>query len=53
MRKIDYTLLAQLVKIETQKGGIAAETAERIARNFAQRAHVEKGSFLLACGLKL
>lgn len=52
MRKADYTLLASIIKIEIEKGGIFAQTAANIARNFAQRAHVDKLAFLNACGIK-
>lgn len=52
MKKVDYSLLAYLVKIEIVKGGIFAQTAERIARNFAQRAHVNGALFLIECGIK-
>jgi len=51
MRKIDYALLAQMVRAEIAKGGVAAQTAARIARALATRAHVDGPAFLTACGL--
>ena len=52
MRKSDYTLLATIIKCEIDKGGVFMQTAERIARNFALKAHVTGPIFLQACGLK-
>lgn len=60
MRKIDYTILVDIIAAELRTyralaGPAAAmrcETAERIARNFANRASVDRDAFLKACGIE-
>lgn len=61
MRKQDYSLLANLIKIELDlwrpmAGEYAkchVEFCEKLARGFAQNASVKKDDFLAACGIKL
>ena len=60
MRKIDYSILADVIALELKTyrplAGSAAsmrcDTAERIARNFANSASVNKAEFLKACGIE-
>ncbi|UZZ64574.1 hypothetical protein [Curvibacter phage PCA1] len=52
MKKIDYSLLAEIIRAEVVQGdALRADTAKRIALNFANRAHVNKSEFLAACGI--
>lgn len=53
MRKIDYSILAEIIRAELhQANAVRADTAKRIALNFAKRAHVNKAEFLAACGIE-
>lgn len=65
MRKADYAILAETIKKhgvtnltvpyhwKNKDVAIGArECAEKIARTFAQNAHVDKAAFLKACGLE-
>lgn len=49
MRKIDYHILAQIIKQMAQV--YDRVTLERLAHNFANRASVNKDQFLKECGL--
>lgn len=49
MRKVDYHLLAQIIKQMAQV--YDKPTLERLANNFANRASVNKEQFLRECGL--
>jgi hypothetical protein len=49
MRKVDYRLLAQIIRQMSQVYDRA--TLERLANNFANRASVNKELFLKECGL--
>lgn len=67
MRKIDYETLADVIgdeirsaetwlssNCDAENQAIArarSQTAERIARSFASRAHVDRLQFLNACGI--
>ena len=49
MRKIDYTILAAIIRQMSQI--YDKPTLERLANNFANRASVNKEQFLRECGL--
>lgn len=49
MRKIDYHMLAQIIKQMAQV--YDKPTLERLAHNFANRASVNREMFLKECGL--
>lgn len=59
MRKIDYTYLAasirrQLDDAKTQQNccrEVTIANLEKLAREFAMRAHVDAPAFLAACGI--
>lgn len=58
MRKIDYLTLAQLIRAELEtyrklsSGPARVDSLERLARQFAERASVDKLAFLRACGIE-
>lgn len=58
MRKQDYTLLAALIAAEIKtyqdlsSGAPRLDTLTRLARQFADRASVNKTEFLKACGIE-
>lgn len=58
MRKIDYQLLAELIRYELHiyrglsSGAARVDSLERIARQFAEKASVNKAAFLKACGIE-
>lgn len=49
MRKIDYSILASIIRQMSQI--YDKPTLERLAHNFANRASVDKVTFLKECGL--
>lgn len=66
MRKADYALLAQLIKVELQHAARYAQSTglgagyfegyatalDCVARDFAAGASVDKSAFLKACGIE-
>lgn len=65
MRKADYAALAEIIRAKRERaiaglrvtpdsiiGRQVVATCEAIAREFAQRASVDRAAFLLACGLQ-
>ena len=59
MRKIDYTILAHIIRDEIRDAReqrddytpIRVDCASRIGRNFASRAHVDRDKFLSECNI--
>jgi hypothetical protein len=56
MKKIDYTLLAQIIKAQIKKYDhdlykLQRESTIQIAINFAKSAHVDGDKFLTECGV--
>lgn len=52
MRKADYALLAQLIKVLVAVPGEPARQVTELARVFASHASVDKAEFLKACGIE-
>lgn len=57
MKKIDYTLLAQIIKAQIKRYEhdlyeLQREATIQIAINFAKNAHVDADKFLTECGVK-
>ena len=57
MKKIDYTILAQIIKAQIKKYDhdlykLQRETTIQIAIDFSKRAHVDAAKFLTECGIK-
>lgn len=57
MKKIDYTLLAQLIRAQIKKYDhdlykLQREASVQLAVNFAKSAHVDADKFLIECGVK-
>lgn len=51
MRKQDYELLAQLIKVLVAVPGEPARQVSELAKIFANHAHVDRAAFLRACGI--
>lgn len=52
MRKADYSTLAALIKEWRALNPAAAQTLSALARDFSDRASVDKNAFLKACGIE-
>lgn len=57
MKKIDYTILAQIIRAQIKKYEhdlykLQREAIVQIAVNFAKSAHVDTDKFLIECGVK-
>lgn len=57
MKKIDYTLLAQIIKAQIKKYDndpykLQREATIQMAVNFVKAAHVDADKFLTECGVK-
>jgi hypothetical protein len=57
MKKIDYTIFAQIIKAQIKKYEhdfykLQREATIQIAINFSKRAHVDSDKFLTECGIK-
>lgn len=52
MRKADYQILAALFKDWRALNPASARTIDAMAREFADRASVDRAAFLKACGIE-